>query len=315
MGRHEKAVVASTRQLADLALWLRAQRQVRGLTYAAMAEQSDYTSTALSRACSGRTVPTWKLTEAYARICGADLRTARRLWRNARWAEHRCRQEAQADAFGGDIAAKWYDVLATQPRLISDYVNLRRAMIGLRARGGQPSLAQLQELAGRTDGGGWLLPASSLGAILRAEAVPDLRHILAFVRAMGDGRRETEWVAAWNRAERGDTIATPRSWYQGADMPGFEEARRKSTTVSFRVSVLAPAPAPDTATGAARPRFHTLTSGDRNFLHSHGLTVHELNENGPVANLPFGGYTPSGLPIRVPRRTRAPRWATRPSPP
>ncbi|MFI1524006.1 helix-turn-helix domain-containing protein [Kitasatospora cineracea] len=314
MGRHEKAVVASTRQLEDLALWLRAQRQDRGLTYAQMAKTSTpaYTSTAFSRAASGNTVPTWNLTEAYAKVCGADLRTAHRLWRAARWAEHRSRQEARAD--GQDIAAKWYDVLATQLRLISDYVSLRRAMIGLRAKGGQPSLAQLQKQAGRSGSGGWCLPASSLGAILRGEAVPDVRHVLAFVRAMGDGRREAEWVAAWNRAERGGTIPTPWSWYQVADAPGFEQAPKKST-LSFRVSVLTPVPAPGTEAAAGQIPTGALTNDDRHFLHSHGLTVHEADENGPVRHLPFGGYTPAGLPIRAPRRAHTPRWTAGPTPP
>ncbi|MFI1524895.1 hypothetical protein [Kitasatospora cineracea] len=328
MGRHEKAVVASTRQLEDLALWLRAQRQVRGLTYTQMATASTpaYISTAFSRAASGSSVPTWNLTEAYAQVCGADLRTAHRLWRAARWAEHRSRQEARAD--GQDIAAKWYDVLATQLRLISDYVSLRRAMIGLRAKGGQPSLARLQKLAGRSASGGWRLPASSLVAILRGEAVPGIRHVLAFVRAMGDGRREAEWAAAWNRAERGGAIPTPWSWYQVADVPRFDQAPKP--TIRVRVSIPTSTSTPDSeapvpASGPGRSPTGKLTSGDRNFLRSHGLTVHETDEheadeheadgNGPVRHLPFGGYTPAGLPIRAPRRAHTPGWAARPTPP
>ncbi|GLW74976.1 hypothetical protein Kpho02_72730 [Kitasatospora phosalacinea] len=317
MGRHEKAVAASTRQLEVLALWLRAQRRDCGLTYAAMAKKSNhtYTSTAFSRAASGSSVPTWNLTEAYAAVCGADLRTARSLWRTARLAEHRIRQEARGDVSGQDIAAKLYDVLATQPRLISDYVNLRRAMIGLRARRGQLSLAQLQKLAGRSDSGAWRLPASSLGAILRGEAAPDLRHVLAFVHALGDGRREAEWAAAWSRAERGGggNLALG-SWYQLADMVNTADTRRPPNPVSFRISALTTVPIPDTAAVAAHlPSAVDLTSDDLHFLHSHGLTVHEAAEHGPVPHLPFGGYTPAGLPIRIPRHAHAPRWATRPS--
>ncbi|GAA2120302.1 hypothetical protein GCM10009759_69040 [Kitasatospora saccharophila] len=332
MGRHEKAVVASTRQLEDLVLWLRAQRQVCGLTYAQMATASTpaYTSTALSRAASGSSVPTWNLTEAYAKVCGADLRTADRLWRAARWAEHRSRQEARAD--GQDIAAKWYDVLATQLRLISDHVSLRRAMIGLRAKGGQPSLARLQKLAGRSGSGGWCLPASSLGAILRGEAVPGIRHVLAFVRAMGDGRREAEWAAAWNRAERGGAIPTPWSWYQVADVRGSDRApkpiiRVPKPTIRVRISLptststsVPDGPVPVPASGPGRSPAGGLTSGDRSFLRFHGFTVHETeeyeaDEHGPVRHLPFGGYTPAGLPIRAPRRAQPPGWAARPTPP
>ncbi|MFD7731271.1 helix-turn-helix domain-containing protein [Kitasatospora phosalacinea] len=315
MGRHEKAVAASTRQLEILALWLRAQRRDCGLTYAAMAKKSNYTSTALSRAASGSSVPTWNLTEAYATICGADLRTARSLWRTARLAEHRIRQDAKGDASGQDIAAKLYDVLATQPRLISDYVNLRRAMIGLRARRGQLSLAQLQKLAGRADSGGWCLPASSLGAILRGEAAPDLRHVLAFVHALGDGRREAEWAAAWNRAERGGGgNLTMGAWYQLADMVNSADTRRPPKPASFRINALTTTPFPNTIAIAAQlPTATDLTSDDLHFLRFHGLTLQQTADHGPVPHLPFGGYTPAGLPIRIPRRAHAPRWATRPS--
>ncbi|MFJ1796832.1 helix-turn-helix domain-containing protein [Kitasatospora griseola] len=312
MGRHEKAVVASTRQLAELALWLRAQRQDRGLTYAAMAKKSDYTATAFSRAASGSTVPTRKLTEAYAAICGADLRTARRLWRSARWADHRSRQEAAREALGGDIAAKWYDVLATQPRLISDYVALRRAMIGLRARGGQPSLAELQRLAGRADNGGWRLPASSLGAILRSETVPDLRHLIAFVHAVGDGKREAEWAAAWRRAERGDSLPTAWSWYQMTGVPSFDPAPAKPV---IQIRILSDTPPTTSANeGAVRPFFGNVTDQDLGFLRSHGLTVREVKDSGPIQHLPFTGHTPAGLPIRVPRRPQPPPRTTRPAP-
>ncbi|MFF2631143.1 helix-turn-helix domain-containing protein [Kitasatospora griseola] len=301
-------------------MWLRAQRQARGLTYAAMAKNSTYTDTAFSRATSGATVPTWRLTEAYTRACGADLSRALRLWRKAREADqHRRRQEKKDAAPGGDIAAKLYDVLARKPRLISDHVSLRRAMIGLRAQGGQPSLARLQQDAGRGPNGKWNLPASSLGAILRAEAVPTLLHVTSFVRAMGAGRKEPEWAAAWTRAESSGTVPSTRTWYQAPGslvVDGDFLSRSVRIQVSIR-SVPHPADEPHTdrptQAGAdpAPNNRDTLNSRDQSVLLAHGVFVRDASDNGPLPPLPPAGFTDAGLPIRVPRRRR--RWAPRPA--
>ncbi|MFH7594388.1 hypothetical protein WDV06_04685 [Streptomyces racemochromogenes] len=45
-------------------------------------------------------------------------------------------------------------------------------MAHLRERDGQPSLAELQRRAGKTHDGRHRLPKSSLGAVLRGDAVP-----------------------------------------------------------------------------------------------------------------------------------------------
>lgn len=73
MGRPEKAVTASTRQLRALMLWLRARRRRRGLTYTAMANSINHkiTASVLSRAASGAQVPSRAAVEAYIEACSA----------------------------------------------------------------------------------------------------------------------------------------------------------------------------------------------------------------------------------------------------
>ncbi|MER6774930.1 helix-turn-helix transcriptional regulator [Streptomyces bacillaris] len=80
MGRRENAVAAGTRQSEALALWLRAQRERKGVTYAAMAKLTGdrFTASTLSRGASGR-VPSRRLTLAFAAACDADSREAMRL--------------------------------------------------------------------------------------------------------------------------------------------------------------------------------------------------------------------------------------------
>ncbi len=317
MGRRENAVADVTKQLTELVLWLRAQRRLRGLTYAAMAQKTDYTASMLSRAASGRTVPSWKVVEAYARACRADLRTAKRLWRTARWADQQQRGRDRTEEFlNAAIAAKFYNILAAKPQLIDTFAKLRLGMIGLRAKNGHPSLVELQERAGRAPNGRRRLPASSLGAVLRSEASPRRGHVTAFVAAMGAPPDTVmAWAEAWERAA-GKTRVRPvlrpdaGAPYKPVPMRGFlvddPEAR-------VRRDSAAPAVAP-----GAECAFQAgigLRPEDVAFLRTHGLSIGRPRTGdqlpsvlGPVPPLPPAGYTAAGLPIRVPRRRqRRPR--------
>ncbi|GAA2154183.1 hypothetical protein GCM10009760_52830 [Kitasatospora kazusensis] len=199
MGRRESAVAAETRQSEALALWLRDQRQRAGLTYTAMALTTSYSASMLSRAASGRSVPSWRIVESFARACDADLTEAKQRWRKARWANQKQRR-----ARGGDLAKGVRDLYSHQlvrPELIETFGQLSRAMWELRAKCGQPSEAELQRRAGLTPDGEFRLPRSSLGAILRGELVPRIRHVTAFTEALGlPPRMVAKWEEAWERA-------------------------------------------------------------------------------------------------------------------
>ncbi|MFH8476589.1 helix-turn-helix domain-containing protein, partial [Streptomyces sp. NPDC018000] len=184
MGRRENAVAADTRQSQALALWLRAQRERRGVTYAAMAKLTghQFTASALSRGASGR-IPSRRLMLAYATACDADTREATRLWKAARRAEEERRRRAGISPEFRDLAASLRSVM-THPDLIDSFGKLHDVMVEMRAREGQPSLSDLQAAAGRTPDGRHRLPKSSLSVILRGEAVPSRAHLTAFMEAL-----------------------------------------------------------------------------------------------------------------------------------
>ncbi|MGY0466821.1 helix-turn-helix domain-containing protein [Kitasatospora sp. cg17-2] len=317
MGRRENAVADVTKQLTELVLWLRAQRRLRGLTYAAMAQKTDYTASMLSRAASGRTVPSWKVVEAYTRACRADLRTAKRLWRTARWADQQQRGRDRTEEFlNAAIAAKFYNILAAKPQLIDTFAKLRLGMIGLRAKNGHPSLVELQERAGRTPNGRRRLPASSLGAVLRSEASPRRGHVTAFVAAMGAPPDTVmAWAEAWERAAGKTRVRLALRPDAGAPYKPVPMRDFLVDDPETRVRQDPAAPAAAPGTECAFQAGIGLRPEDVAFLRTHGLSIGRPRTGdqlpsvlGPVPPLPPAGYTAAGLPIRVPRRRqRRPR--------
>ncbi|MEJ8653849.1 helix-turn-helix transcriptional regulator [Streptomyces sp. MS1.AVA.3] len=283
MGRRENAVAADTRQSEALALWLRSQRERRGVTYAAMAKLTDYrfTASVLSRGASGHKVPTRRLVLAYAKACDADTGEAVRLWKAARRAEEE-RRRAGADPEFRDLARSLRSVMS-HPELIDSFGKLHEAMVELRAREGQPSLGDLQRAAGLTPGGRHRLPKSSLSVILRGEAVPSRAHLTAFMEALKvSPRRIRLWERAWDRI---------------AESP----ARKLSPAVEFKV--LEDPPVRKSDDGHAPT---TISTEDLDFLREQV----QFDATGPFAPgaqkgpqfaYPPAGYTRSGLPIRRPR--------------
>ncbi|MFE7329249.1 helix-turn-helix domain-containing protein [Streptomyces sp. NPDC057565] len=291
MGRRENAVAAETRQSEALALWLRAQRERRGVTYAAMAKLIGYRFTAsmLSRGASGK-VPSRQLVEAYARACEADPAEAIRLWKAARRSEEELRRREETATEFQDLATSVRSAL-THPELIETFGQLRRAMIQVRAREGQPSLGYLQSEAGRTaDGRHFRLPKSSLSAVLRGEAVPSREHVTAFMEALGASPRKVgPWERAWDRI-------------------AHTYARQPPAVVEIRV-----ADGP-----AAVPPQHpvllmtTAANGpDYDYLRDQVVSDYMNTDmpriwKGPQRPYPPAGQTRSGLPIRIPRRYERP---------
>ncbi|OKJ52727.1 helix-turn-helix domain-containing protein [Streptomyces sp. CB02261] len=312
MGRGENAVAAGTRQLEALALWLRAQRDREGITYAVMVRRinHEYTASVFSRAASGQSVPTRQVVEAYARACNAEPAEARRLWKAARYAQRR-----QGDDEFQDLADKLGRALS-HPKVIETEGQLRRAMVQLRARDGQPSLAELQKRAGLTPDGRPRLPKSSLGAVLRGDAVPTRHHIIAFAEAMGLSRRKVEdWGKAWDRVVGGSGPHAPvlprqpsrppaRSDLPGAVGPGGRPAA--PTRPPWPIDTFVQPHA------AGLMNFYTLAmTEDIMALQISPPSLHPANNRrkyarGPQPPLPPAGHTGSGLPIRDPRRYTPP---------
>ncbi|MFE7430060.1 helix-turn-helix domain-containing protein [Streptomyces sp. NPDC057545] len=291
MGRRENAVAADTRQSEALALWLRAQRERRGVTYAAMAKMTghQFTASALSRGANGK-VPSRRLVLAYTAACDADTREAIRLWKAARRAEEERRRRAGISPEFRDLAVSLRSVM-THPDLIDSFAKLHDVMVEMRAREGQPSLSDLQTAAGRTpDGQRHRLPKSSLSVILRGEAVPSRAHLTAFMEALNVSPNNVRrWQQVWDRLTDSTT-------------------RRPSVTLTIKVVDVPPAEEPR--------EFHTppdTSTADLDFLRGQVLLKTVLLTGpgvlqGPQPPSPPAGTTRSGLPIRTPRRyTLTPR--------
>ncbi|WP_405799363.1 helix-turn-helix domain-containing protein [Streptomyces sp. NBC_01506] len=285
MGRREGAVVAGTRQSEELALWLRLQRERRAVTYVMMAELTGYrfSPATLSRGASGRKASR-EVVLAYAKACGADTDEALRRWKAAQRAEAQRRRRERASTEFGDLATSVRTAM-THPRLIDSFGELRDAMIELRAREGQPSLRGLQSAAGKTlDRRHHRLPKSSLSVILRGEEPPSRAHLTAFLEALiVPAARVRLWEKAWDRITE-------------------SEARKPPVPVKLRLIGFPPAAQPDgppvpetTDTGELDVSRAQVLFDTAGFVRMPG-PWHSPRPNPPVA------LTPSGLPIRRPRR-------------
>ncbi|MER5883997.1 helix-turn-helix transcriptional regulator [Streptomyces sp. NPDC001941] len=270
-----------------LALWLRAQRRRSGLTYQQMASRTGHlvTATVLSRAAAGAPVPTWRTVQAYAVACEADQGRARELWKAARHARQRTlSQEAAEDEDRQDLdLVDRLNRALSHPEFVDNFAQLRRAMVQLRAREGQPSLAELQRRAGPGPDGKPVLPKSSLSAFLSGQTVPLRRHITALTRALGASEwKVAEWERAWDRIS-GQRPIPPRPTRPrpgAASGPGGRTSGPRTRT-DARALPRAADPAQRTPPRAeAAPR----------------------RVGGPQKALSSGGLTPAGLPMRRPRQ-------------
>ncbi|MGW2987536.1 helix-turn-helix domain-containing protein [Streptomyces goshikiensis] len=176
----QNPIRACEKSLGALALWLRAQRERAGLTYAEMADATGRNATTLARAAEGRNVPTSATVRAYATACAADVGEAEKLWKKARAAA---------------VAARGGKMELVRPEYIRDFADIHAAMVELRRRCGQPSLRELDLKAG----GMGLLPPSTVSLILRRKARPPRALFLHFVVAC-DVTRVSVWADAWDRA-------------------------------------------------------------------------------------------------------------------
>lgn len=187
MGRPEKPIVTTNRELRALAEWLRAQRRRAGKNYRELAVRAGLHPTTLQRAASGERVPKLSAVRAYARACDASPEDAKLLWIRAR-----C-EETRAERGGKTLPAP-------PPRLIRDFADLSAGLRDLYERAGSPTLRTLEKRAG----GYGALPRSTAQRIVNRQAMPHSQdQFEAFLRAceVPDADRP-EWREAWGRAWR-----------------------------------------------------------------------------------------------------------------
>jgi transcriptional regulator with XRE-family HTH domain len=87
VARAENPIPADSGAVGELARRLRLYRENAGLNYRQLSDRTHFSYSQLSRAASGKSLPTWEITEAYLRGCGItgvrSLELLRRLWEAA----------------------------------------------------------------------------------------------------------------------------------------------------------------------------------------------------------------------------------------
>lgn len=160
---------------------LRRQREQAGLTYRDLADLTGYGLATVTAACSGRRLPSWKVTRACVAACGGDEVVMRGLYEQACAAEGRPVPEpAQAVTDPPDPARA-----VTPEQFIA-------CMARLRAWAGNPSLAELNQRSGGH------LPPSTISGVLRRKNLPRLDLVLRYATACGlPDPAVMKWKAAW----------------------------------------------------------------------------------------------------------------------
>ncbi|MGW2426669.1 helix-turn-helix domain-containing protein [Streptomyces sp. NPDC001709] len=155
-----------------------------------LAHQSRCSASYLSRMLSGHRVPSWKITERFARACGADPVVLRKVWETE---QLRRRQPRQPAADQHEIDA--LDGISTQAQAVQ---RLMAALRTLHVRAGQPSAQQIC-IASR-----WRLQASQVADILDGAATCDWPTLFQLVQAMGGSADYFHplWQAATGRRDQ-----------------------------------------------------------------------------------------------------------------
>src|SRR5579863_933515 len=180
-GRPERPINAAADPLRRLAGELRRLRGER--TYRELAAKTGLSIATLQNAAAGKTVPTWRVTCAFAAGCGRDAGPVRGLWEDALAATGRPVPDATPPAHPP----------IPRPGEVTSAAQFLGLMKLLRQWAGNPSLAELNRRSG-----GFLLPPSTLSDALAKDQLPRLDLILSYVRACGlNDEQATAWERTW----------------------------------------------------------------------------------------------------------------------
>lgn len=182
VGRHRRPVAPCDGARAALVMWLRDVLDEDGRSDASLADDIQYDRSSVSRALSGRVMPSRPLVLRIAGECGASADTAERLWAAAD-ANRRQRPAREADGH--------------PPVDLADYPASVRA---LRDLFDQRGISQ-REVERRDQSG--LLRRSTVGTHLRLERPLSRDVTLAMVRACGVTETAVaEWADMWDQLGR-----------------------------------------------------------------------------------------------------------------
>ncbi|MDH6132839.1 transcriptional regulator with XRE-family HTH domain [Kitasatospora sp. MAA4] len=197
MGRKKTPITAES-PLRPLAQFLRELRERAGLTYRQMEAMLDghpgCSLATLSRADRGTSLPALKTVASYVSACGGDQVVAFRLWQQA------LRDYRYLDHNPGKPIPRRRPRPVVNPEFIHEPLQLREAMVRMRAQAGEPSL---RELATTAEALGLELARSTLSDVLAGRRLPSLQMLRAFVRVCRDRYPAEAWDRAWLRVVMG----------------------------------------------------------------------------------------------------------------
>ncbi|MFF8431723.1 helix-turn-helix domain-containing protein [Streptomyces sp. NPDC016566] len=136
-----------------------------------LARQARCSASYLSRMLSGHRVPSWQITERFARACGADPVVLRKVWETEQLRRRPSRQPATDQHEINSL-----DGISTQAQAVQ---RLMAALRTLHVRAGQPTA---QEICIASH---WRLQAAQVTDILEGAATCDWPTLFRLVQAMG----------------------------------------------------------------------------------------------------------------------------------
>ncbi|MGI8665147.1 MAG: hypothetical protein ACR2N4_03825 [Jatrophihabitans sp.] len=145
MGRNEAPLVRDGSAAAECAFWLRELRRSAALTYPEMATSTNYAASSLQGACSGRRLPSKKITLAMVAACDGDVIAWSAYWQQLR------RLVADGEPSPADLLPPW-----SQPAAEPDWTDPPTPVVERSAADG-PLAAEWPE-ADHT------MPAATVGA-------------------------------------------------------------------------------------------------------------------------------------------------------
>ena len=184
-GRPERPINAAGGPLLRLAGELRRLRE--GRPYRDLAAETGLSASTLQAAAAGKRLPSWQVTDDFALACGGEntISQIRKLWVEACTAAGR--------PVPNDDPSE--ELPVPDPEAISDGAQFIEWMKLLRARAGNPSLAELNRRSG-----GFGLPPSTVSEMLHKQKLPPLDRVQKYVRACGLNDDQVHaWEVAWKR--------------------------------------------------------------------------------------------------------------------
>jgi hypothetical protein len=210
-GRPELPVDRLVPACAELASFLRARREITGLTYRTMAYIVGGTPSAATfeRAAAGTTVPAWETVERFVEVTATEkehfvgelrraVTRARQLWICARRATR----------------ASYYVHVAPNPELISTKADFSRKLRDQHVWGGCPSPGEMEKAAGIG-----VLPSTTARRIIKGRALPVTPdQALAFLLACN---AEVTSLKHWLQAAARLPLKHPNVWAEACDTYTF----------------------------------------------------------------------------------------------